>query len=47
MLLFSGASERVGILGVSLQVKVIQRIVVVFVVLAQVQMHGAVCGAVR
>ena len=32
ILFFSGASERSGVLGESLQLKVIQRIVVVFVV---------------
>ena len=40
ILLFSGASERGGILGESLQVKVIQWVVAVFVTLVQVQMHG-------
>ena len=44
MLLFFGASERRGFLGESLQLKVTQCVVAVFV---QVQMHGAVCGAVR
>ena len=38
MLLFSGASERVEFLGESLQVKVIQWVVVVFAVFVQVQM---------
>ena len=47
ILRFSGASERGGFLGKSLQLKVIQRVVVAFMVLVQVQMHGAVCGAVR
>ena len=47
MLLFSGASERRGVLGESLQLKVIQYVVVAFAVFVQVQMHGAVCGAVR
>ena len=47
MLLFSGASERGGFLGESLQLKVIQCVVVAFAVLVQVQMHGVVCDAVR
>ena len=47
MLLFSGASERGGFLGESLQLKVIQCVVVIFAVLVQVQMHGVFCIAVR
>lgn len=47
MLLFSGASERGGFLGKSLQLKVVQCVVVAFMVLVQVQMHWVVCGAVR
>ena len=47
MLLFFTASERRGVLGKSLQVKVIQLVVAVFAVLVQVQMHGVVCGAFR
>ena len=47
MLLFFTASERVGILGKSLQLRVAQCVVAVFAVFVQVQMHGAVCGAVR
>ena len=47
MLLFFTASERGGILGKSLQLKVAQCVVAIFAVLVQVQMHGAVCGAVR
>ena len=47
MLLFSGASERGWFLGESLQLKVIQCVVAVFAIFVQVQMHGAVCGAVR
>ena len=47
ILLFSGASERGGILGESPQLKVVQCVVVAFAVFVQVQMHGVVCGAVR
>ena len=47
MLLFFTASERRGVLGKSLQVKVTQCVVAIFVVFVQVQMHGVVCGAVR
>ena len=47
MLLFFGASERRGVLGESLQLKVIQYVVVAFAVFIRVHMHGAVCGAVR
>ena len=47
MWLFFTASERVGILGESLQLKVVQRVVTIFAVFVLVQMHGAVCGAFR
>ena len=47
ILLFSGASERGGFLGESLQLKVTQCVVAVFAVFVQVQMHGVVCDAVR
>ena len=47
MLLFFGASERRGVLGESLQLKVIQCVVVAFAVFVQVQMLGAFCGAFR
>ena len=47
MLLFFAASERGEFFGESLQLKVIQRVVVAFMVLVQVQMHGVVCGAFR
>ena len=47
MLLFFTASERRGVLGESLQLKVIQYVVVAFAVFVQVQMHGVVCDAVR
>ena len=46
-LLNFAASERGGFFGESLQLKVIQRAVVAFMVLVLVQMHGVVCGAVR
>ena len=47
MLLFSGASERSGVLGESLQLKVTQCVVTVFVVFVQVQMHVVFCSAVQ
>ena len=47
MLLFSGVSERVRILGKSLQLKVAQLVVTIFAVFILVQMHGVFCSAVR
>ena len=47
MWLFFTASERVGILGESLQLKVVQRVVTIFAVFVLVQMHGVFCSAVQ
>ena len=46
-LLHFAASERRGFLGESLQMKVIQWVVVVLAVFVWVQMHGEVCAAVQ
>ena len=47
MLLFSGVSERVRILGKSLQLKVAQLVVAIFAVFILVQMHVVFCSAIQ
>ena len=46
-LLNFAASEHGWFLGEFLQLKVTQRVVAIFAVLVQVQMHAAVCSAVQ